>query len=72
MGGWVHLSEHQLALSMVLTQLGEEFYFENFQDLYPKCRISKVVTSHAAVARSIPAEVALIFTLHEALRGYCP
>ena len=32
------------------------------------CRIGKVVTSHAAVARSIPAEVALIYTMHEALR----
>ena len=35
-------------------------------------RIGKVVASHAAVARSIPAEVALIYTIHEALRGYCP
>ena len=35
-------------------------------------RIGKVVASHAAVARSIPAEVALIYTMHEALRGYCP
>ena len=34
-------------------------------------RIGKVVASHA-VARSIPAEVALIYTMHEALRGYCP
>ena len=32
-------------------------------------RIGKVVASHAAVARSIPAEVALINTTHEALRG---
>ena len=35
-------------------------------------RIGKVVSSHAAVARSIPAEVTLIYTVHEALRGYCP
>ena len=34
--------------------------------------MGKVVDSHAAVACSIPAEVALIFTVHEALRGYCP
>ena len=33
-------------------------------------RIGKVVASHAAVARSIPAEVALIYTMHEALTGY--
>ena len=32
-------------------------------------RIGKVVASHAAVARSIPARVALIYTMHEALRG---
>ena len=25
-----------------------------------------------SVARSIPAEVALIYTMHESLRGYCP
>ena len=35
-------------------------------------RIGKVVASHAAVARSVPAEVAPIYTMHEALRGYCP
>ena len=35
-------------------------------------RIGKVVDSHAAVARSNPAEIALIYTMHEALRGYCP
>ena len=34
-------------------------------------RICKVVASHAAVARSSPAEVALIFSMHVALRGYC-
>ena len=34
-------------------------------------RIGKVVASHAAVARSSPAEVALIYTMHMALRGYC-
>ena len=33
-------------------------------------RIGKVVASHAAVARSIPAEVALIYTMHEALLEY--
>ena len=35
-------------------------------------RIGKVVASHAAVARSSPAEVALIYTMHEELGGYCP
>ena len=35
-------------------------------------RIGKVVASHAAVARSSPAEVGLIYTMHVALRGYCP
>ena len=35
-------------------------------------RIGKVVGSHDAVVRSIPTEVALIYTMHEALRGYCP
>ena len=30
-----------------------------------------IKASHAAVARSIHAEVALIYTMHEALRGYC-
>ena len=35
-------------------------------------RIGKVVASHAAVARSIPAEFALINTMHEVLRGYSP
>ena len=35
-------------------------------------RIGKVVASHAAVARSSPAEVALNYTMHFALRGYCP
>ena len=40
---------------------------------YPQSgRIGKVVAMHAAVARSIPAEVALIYTMHEAVRGYCP
>ena len=34
-------------------------------------RIGKVVASHAEVARSSPAEVALIYTMHEALKGYC-
>ena len=35
-------------------------------------RIGKVIASHAAVARSSPVEVALIYTMHVALRGYCP
>ena len=34
--------------------------------------IGKVVASHAAVARLILAAVALIYTVHEELRGYCP
>ena len=34
-------------------------------------RIGKVVASHAAVARSSPAEVTLIYTMHVVLRGYC-
>ena len=34
--------------------------------------IGKVDASHAAVARSIPAEDALIYNIHEALRRYCP
>ena len=34
--------------------------------------IGNVVASHAAVARSSPAKVALIYTMHEALRVYCP
>ena len=38
----------------------------------PSGRIKKVVASHAALARSVPAEVALIYAMHEALRGYCP
>ena len=35
-------------------------------------RIGKVVDEHAAVPRSSTAEVALINTMHVALRGYCP
>ena len=35
-------------------------------------RIGKVVASHTAVARSSPTEAALIYTMHQALRGYCP
>ena len=35
-------------------------------------RIGKVGASHTAVACSSPAEVALIYTMHVALRGYCP
>ena len=30
-----------------------------------------MVATHAAVARSSPAEVALIYTMHVALRAYC-
>ena len=33
------------------------------------CRIGKVVASHAAVARSSPAEVGLIYTMRVAVRG---
>ena len=44
-----------------------------YSDLYTLSgRTGKVVASHVAVARSIPAEVALIYTMHKALRGYCP
>ena len=32
-------------------------------------RLGKVVASHVAVARSIAPEVALIYTMHEAIRG---
>ena len=35
-------------------------------------RIGNVVASHAAVARSSPAEVALIYSMHMVLREYCP
>ena len=35
-------------------------------------RIGKVVASHATVARSRPAEVPLMYTMHVALRRYCP
>ena len=35
-------------------------------------RISKVVASHAAVSSSNPAEAALIYIMHEALRVYSP
>ena len=35
-------------------------------------RIGKVVASHAAVARSISAEVALIYTMHEGAQGVLP
>ena len=38
----------------------------------PSGRIGKVVDSHAAVVRSSPAEVALIYTMHVALRGSFP
>ena len=31
-----------------------------------------MVASHVAVARSVPAEVALIYTMHEALRRELP
>ena len=40
--------------------------------MYQSGRIGKVVASHAAVARSSPAEVALIYTMHVALWEYCP
>ena len=35
-------------------------------------RIGKVVASHAAVARSSPAEVALIYTMHDGAQGVLP
>ena len=35
-------------------------------------RMCKVVASHAAVAHSSPAEFVLIYTMHVALREYCP
>ena len=35
----------------------------------PSGRIGKVVASHAAVARLSPSEVALIYTMHEVLKG---
>ena len=38
----------------------------------PSGRIGNVVASHAAVACSCPTEVALSYTMHVALRGYCP
>ena len=34
-------------------------------------RIGKEATSHAAVARSIPAEVTVICIMHDSLREYC-
>ena len=46
--------------------------YDNATTYTPSGRIGKLVASHAAVARSIPAEVALIYTMHEELRGYCP
>ena len=44
----------------------------NFNACTLSGRIGKVVASYAAVARSSPAEVALIYTMQEAFRGYCP
>ena len=44
----------------------------NTEDNTLSGRIGKVFASHAAVGRSSPAEVALIYAMHEALRGYCP
>ena len=35
-------------------------------------RIGKVVASYAAVARSSPAEVELIYTMHEGAQGILP
>ena len=35
-------------------------------------RIGKVVASRAEVSRLIPAKAALIYTMHEALKGLCP
>ena len=47
-----------------------KLYMELFDTL--RGRTGKVVAMYDAVACSIPAEVALIYTMHEALRGYCP
>ena len=49
-------------------------YFNNCYNIFHTLSgpIGKVTASHAAVARSVPAEVALIYIMHEALRGYCP
>ena len=44
--------------------LNEEYLFYALSG-----HIGKVVGSHAAVARLIPTEVALIYTMHEALRS---
>ena len=39
----------------------------------PQCKAGESeVRSESEVARSIPAEAALIYTMHEVLRGYCP
>ena len=47
------------------------FHFLSHQ-MHPEWRIDKVVALHAVVERSIPTEVAPIYTMHEALREYCP
>ena len=47
------------------SRLGIPFYTQSG-------RIGKVVASHAAVAHSSPAEVALIYTMHVVIRGYYP
>ena len=44
-------------------------YFPEWQNTLSG-HIGKVVVSHAAVARLVPAEVAQIYTMLEALRGY--
>ena len=55
---------------LMITQKYVIFIRLNFHTL--SGRIGKVVAQHAAVARSSPADVALIYTMHVALRGYCP
>ena len=47
-----------------------KLYMELFDTL--SGRTGKVVALYDAIACSIPAEVVLIYTMHEALRGYCP
>ena len=60
-------------LSMIDTYRFYYKYLITPSSIYtPSGRICKVVASHAAVARSSPADVVLIYTMHVTLRGYCP
>ena len=56
------------------TQGGTEWPRSNHLEFTLSGRIGKVIASHAEVAKSIPAvaETEPIYTMHEALRGYCP